>query len=76
MNKQKRFYYSHSIIYGWCVYDRNTNMPAYEACTDLLPPISDNEDGRVYVSPICDTEYQAMRLCTRLNLAWYNYCKP
>ena len=68
--EKKRFYYSRSTIYGWCVYDRQTNSPAYEACAELLPPVSDNEEGRVCVSPICDTEYQAMRLCTKLNVAY------
>lgn len=66
---KKRFYYNKSVVYGWCVYDRETNTPAYEACCEYLPPVSDNEEGRVCVSPICDTEYQAMRLCTKLNLA-------
>lgn len=65
--KTKRFYYSRSTVYGWCVYDRQTNTPAYEACCDHLSPLSDNEEGRVCVSPICENEYQAMRLCTRLN---------
>ena len=68
MNKP-RFYYSRSVVYGWCVYDRQTNTPAYEACCDYLPPISDDESGKVCVSPICDTEFQAMRICTKLNIA-------
>lgn len=66
---QKRFYYNHSTVYGWCVYDRQTQMPAYDACAELLPPVSQNENGTTTESPICDTEYQAMKLCTRLNLA-------
>lgn len=66
---QRRFYYSRSTVYGWCVYDRQTNTPAYDACCEYLPPVSDNEEGRVCVSPICDTEFQAMRLCSKLNLA-------
>lgn len=67
--EKKRFYYSRSIVYGWCVYDRQTNQPAYSACAELLPPVSDNEEGKVCVSPICEGEFQAMRLCTRLNSA-------
>ena len=69
MNK-RRFYYNRSMVYGWCVYDRETNTPAYEACAELLPPVSDDENGRVCVSPICDREFTAMRLCTKLNVAW------
>lgn len=76
--EKKRFYYNRSIIYGWCVYDRQTNMPAYEACCDLLSPVSDNEEGKVCVSPIFGDnhmgEYAAMRLCTKLNVAWKRYC--
>lgn len=68
MNK-KRFYYSHSTIYGWCVYDRQTQMPAYEACAEYLPAKWQDDGSRVCESPLCDTEYQAMRLCTRLNRA-------
>ena len=68
MNK-KRFYYSKSMVYGWCVYDRQTNTPAYEACCDYLTPIVDDENGAIYETPLCCTEYQAMRLCTRLNIA-------
>ena len=67
---EKRFYYNRSIVYGWCVYDRQTNMPAYEACADLLPPVRQDESGIVTVSPICETEYLAMRLCAKLNVAW------
>ena len=67
--KDKRFYYSKSGVYGWCVYDRQTNTPAYEACCDYLEPIADDEDGTIYVTPLCDSEYQAMRLCLRLNSA-------
>lgn len=64
-----RFYYSRSTVYGWCVYDRQTNTPAYEACAEYLPPVDADESGITYVSPICDTEYQAMRICTKLNRA-------
>ena len=68
--EQKRFYYNQSSVYGWCVYDRQTNTPAYEACADLLPPIRQDENGTITESPVLlDTEYQAMRLCTRLNVA-------
>ena len=67
--EKKRFYYNRSSVYGWCVYDRETNMPAYEACAELLPPIKSDESGTVIESPICDTEYMAMRMCTKLNVA-------
>ena len=67
---KKRFYYNHSMVYGWCVYDRQTQTPAYEACADFLPPIRQNEDGTVTVSPICESEYLAMRLCAKLNVAY------
>ena len=62
-----RFYYSHSHVYGWAVYDRQTNTPAWEACAQYLPPVSNDEDGIVTEDPCCDTEYAAMRLCSRLN---------
>ena len=68
MNK-RRFYYNQSIVYGWCVYDRQTNMPAYEACSELIGPVRFGSDGTVYESPLCDNEYKAMRLCNRLNAA-------
>ena len=68
--EKKRFYYNRSNVYGWCVYDRETHIPAYEACQDLLPPVRVDADGTMVTeSPICDTEYQAMRLCSRLNVA-------
>ena len=67
---QKRFYYSRSTVYGWCVYDRETHMPAYNACAELLPPVRQDESGTVTESPVLlENEYKAMRLCTRLNLA-------
>jgi len=73
MNTEKRFCYSKSHIYGWCVYDRQSGMcPAYEACCDLLPPVRIKEDGTTIMeSPILlESEYKAMRLCTRLNGAY------
>ena len=74
--EQKRFYYNHSIVYGWCVYDRNTNTPAYEACADLLPPVRSDESGIITESPVMlDTEWVAMRLCSKLNVAWKRYCR-
>ena len=67
---KRRFYYNRSIVYGWCVYDRQTNTPAYEACAEYLPQVDTGNPFEIqYVSPLCDSEYQAMRLCTRLNLA-------
>ena len=66
--KTRRFYYNRSTVYGWCVYDRQTQMPAYEACAEYLPPVdTGNQFEIMYESPLCDTEFQAMRLCTRLN---------
>ena len=68
---KKRFYYSKSIIYGWCVYDRNTNEPAYNACAELLPPVKQDESGTVTVSPtMLESEYKAMSLCTKLNISY------
>lgn len=68
---KKRFYYNRSIVYGWCVYDRDTNEPAYEACAELLPPVKQDESGTVTVSPtMLESEYKAMSLCTKLNVAW------
>lgn len=73
--KQKRFYYSHSITYGWCVYDRQTHQPAYEACADLLPPVKWDETGMLAEScTMLESEYKAMRLCSRLNKAYWDYC--
>ena len=69
--EQKRFYYSKSSVYGWCVYDRQTQTPAYDACAWLLPPVRQNEDGQVDESPVLlESEYKAMRLCSRLNVAY------
>lgn len=71
---EKRFYYSKSTVYGWCVYDRQTQTPAYEACADLLPPVYQGEDGTVTRTPVLlSGEYEAMRLCTKLNSAWRKY---
>lgn len=68
---QKRFYYSRSVVYGWCVYDRQTNTPAYDACAELLPPVRQDENGTVTESPtLLENEYKAMRLCARLNVAY------
>ena len=73
--EKKRFFYNHSSVYGWCVYDREYGSPAYMACADLLPPVYDGENGKITVDPCCETEYQAMRLCARLNVAWKRMCK-
>lgn len=68
---QKRFYYSKSSVYGWCVYDRQIQMPAYDACAELLPPVRQDENGTVTESPtLLESEYKAMRLCARLNVAY------
>lgn len=41
METTKRFTYSHSHVYGWCVYDNaQGKTPAYDACCELLPPLS------------------------------------
>ena len=64
----KRFTYGRSHVYGWCVYDMNS--PAYEACCELLPPVKVDASGTTYESPVMlDSEYAAMRLCTKLNIA-------
>lgn len=74
--EKKRFFYNHSFVYGWCVYDREYGSPAYMACADLLPPVTVNEDGAVGESPVLlESEYKAMRLCSRLNLAWKKVSK-
>lgn len=74
--EKKRFFYNHSSVYGWCVYDREYGSPAYMACADLLPPVTVNEDGAVDESPVLlGSEYKAMRLCSRLNLAWKKVSK-
>lgn len=62
-----RFQYGKSAVYGWCVYDTELgNIPAYAACTELLAPLKDGN----YPSPVLlQSEYAAMRLCSRLNRA-------
>ena len=68
----RRFVYNHSSVYGWTVYDKKLGfVPAYEACCNLLPPLNRDEFGTVTCeSPVMlDSEYDAMRLCMRLNLA-------
>ena len=68
---KKRFYYNRSTVYGWCVYDRKTNTPAYDACAELLPPVRQDESGTTTESPVRLTnEYVAMRLRARLNVAY------
>lgn len=67
MNKS-RFYYNHSSIYGWTVYDRLYHEPAYTACQDLLQPERIDESGTVCVSPVMlKSEYDAFKLCVKLN---------
>lgn len=74
--EKKRFFYSHSSVYGWCVYDREYGLPAYMACAEMLPPVTVNEDSTVDESPVLlENEYKAMRLCARLNVAWKRMCK-
>ena len=68
---KKRFYYNRSVVYGWCVYDRQIQMPAYDACAELLTPVRQDENGTVTESPtLLENEYKAMRLCARLNVAY------
>ena len=63
---EKRFYYARSFIYGWCVYDRRTHTPAYEACAEYLPKIF-TDGGIMVVDPTNLTEAKAMLLCHKLN---------
>ena len=49
---KKRFYYNRSTVYGWCVYDRKTDTPAYDACAELLPPVRQDESGTTTESPV------------------------
>lgn len=65
---QRRFFYKHSVVNGWCVYDRQESCaPAYEACAELLPFV----DKYVAESPVLlENEFAAMKLCRRLNVAW------
>ena len=67
--EKNRFYYTKSMVYGWAVYDRQTNQPAWDACAEILPPVYEGENGKITVDPCCETEYQAMRLCMKLNRA-------
>ena len=66
-----RFVYGNSHVYGWCVYDNQRGMaPAYDACSELLPPVKVDESGTACESPVLlRSEYAAMRLCSKLNLA-------
>lgn len=66
-----RFTYGKSSVYGWCVYDKERGQsPAYDACSELLPPVKVDESGTTCESPVMlKNEYSAMRLCSRLNLA-------
>lgn len=62
-----RFTYGHSSVYGWCVYDRERGQsPAYDACCELLSPV---KVGDCESPVMLKSEYAAMRLCSRLNLA-------
>ena len=74
--EQKRFFYNHSSVYGWCVYDREYGSPAYEACAELLPPVKEDIDGTIMESPtMLENEYKAMRLCARLNVVYKRIVK-
>ena len=66
---KQRFYYGRSNVYGWCVYDRNTNSPAWDACAELLPPIYEGESGKVTVDPCRESEIDVQLLCMKLNRA-------
>ena len=67
----KRFTYSRSRVYGWCVYGQERGqIPAYDACSELLPPVKVGESGITCKSPVMlKNEYAAMRLCSKLNMA-------
>ena len=71
----RRFVYSKSNVYGWCVYDtQRGRQPAYEACCELLAPIKVDESGTVCESPVMlRSEYEAMKLRRRLELAYNDY---
>lgn len=74
--EKKRFFYNHSFVYGWCVYDREYGSPAYEACAKLLSPVKEDIDGAIMESPtMLENEYKAMRLCARLNVAYKRVMK-
>lgn len=34
--KENRFYYTKSMVYGWAVYDRQTNQPAWDVCAEIF----------------------------------------
>lgn len=71
----RRFVYSKSNVYGWCVYDTKLGrLPAYQACCELLPPIKVDESGTVCESPVMlRSEYEAMKLRRRLEIAYNDY---
>lgn len=71
MYTKRRFYYNHSPIYGWCVYDRELGgIPAYAACHDMLPMEKCFDGYMVAESPVMlENEYIAMNMCRRLNAA-------
>lgn len=75
--EETRFRWGKSHIYGYCVYDTQAgHNPAYTACCELLPPISSDENGTICESPVLlENEYQAARLCGRLNTAWRKQLK-
>ena len=56
---QRRFYYARSCVYGWTVYDRKTQCPAYIACVK----------GVVYDVTQLNSEYKAMTACLKCNAA-------
>ena len=67
---KSRFFYRRSSIYGWAVYDRMYNEPAYMACQDLLPPEKEDESGTICMSPVLlNSEHDAIKLCVRLTRA-------
>lgn len=68
--EKRRFYYSHSSIYGWAVYDREMGEPAYWAMTEYTTPRTDSDGTTVYDSCVDLTEYRAMSLCSKLNAAY------
>lgn len=66
-----RFTYRRSVVYGWCVYDKEQgNIPAYNACSELLATLKADNSGITCPSPVLlQSEYATMSLCRRLNLA-------
>lgn len=64
----KRFYYAHSSVYGWAVYNRQTGDPAYIGCCAYLPPVRQDESGTLCESPVLlPNELSALKLCRLLN---------